>query len=348
MWFCRACLDARAENSFLPFMPVNDGRDAQDKHPPLRSWEEWRHKEQQPGRSSAPHRGEPIRLAPIPPYDSPITPDLEWSPGPGEPEQVPEVQRGKAPMQQPRERDPGMETQFRAPEVVYVPVPPAQSRPAPTQQAPIEQIPIHRPEPIQSAPVMITHLVQPDALPEQARPVPRHIVRTDLPIEEERQSSNPPAESKRNFEKPQESKKEFDPVPIAKKEFDPAPEIEADAPVFDRDGDQGRWRTDEQVRELVIYRWEFKRWPDDVENKASKETRTGLESYYELRYFKEGTNRKGERYGELYGKHRAKRDLWIEEECKQRAIQAGNAPLDPAAAQSNMVHFPARRTHRAR
>jgi hypothetical protein len=230
--------------------------------------------------------------------------------------------------------------------VVNVPVPPA--HPDPTKHVPVEPTSIHRPEPTESAPVMITHLVQPGALPEHARPAPLQPMRTDPPIEEERQSSNPPAESKRNFEKPQESKKEFDPVPIAKKEFDPAPAIEADAPVFDRDGDQGRWRTDEQVRELVIYRWEFKRWPDDVENKASKETRTGLESYYEIRYFKEGTNRKGERYGELYGKHRAKRDLWIEEECQQRAIQAGNAPLDPAATQSNMVHFAARRTHRAR
>jgi hypothetical protein len=330
VWLCRDCLDVIAAEYEKPFLTGDDLAAAQVRHPEARTWEEWRYMEQSP---SEPHQ-EPVQIAPYPP-DAFQTPSGTQSTPGGSPERIPEVRRGKTPIQ-PREREPGTKKPSPPPDVVYVPVPPA--RPDPTPHAPVERIPIHRPEPMQSAPVRITHLVEPGALPEQMRPVPHHTMRTDPPFEKERQISNPPEDSKRNFEKPQESKKEFD----------PAPAIEGDAPVFDRDGDQGRWRTDEQVRELVIYRWEFKRWPDDVENKASKETRTGLESYYELRYFKEGTNRKGERYSELYGKHRAKRDLWIEEECQQRAIQADNAPLDPAAAQSNMVHFAARRTYRAR
>lgn len=197
-----------------------------------------------------------------------------------------------------------------------------------------------------------TPVLPPTRIERAPAPVPQpmlivHHVPVQVPeirqIEEKRSISKPPADSKRNFEKPPESKKDFEPVPISKKKFDPEPEIEDDAPVFDRDSDEGRWRTDDQVKELVIYRWEFKRWPDDVEDKENHPT--GLESYYELRYFKEGTNRKGERYSELYGKHRAKRDLWIEEESQRRAI--GNTQLDASEAQSNVVRFTARRANSA-
>lgn len=218
-----------------------------------------------------------------------------------------------------------------------VPVQPYQRPPEPVRS----NVPVARqtkpfieraPEPV-PAPMLMGH-------PETVTLPPAQEVRR---FEEPRKSSKPPADSKKDFEKPHESKKDFEPTPISKKKFEPEPEIEDDAPVFDRDGDEGRWRTDDQVKELVIYRWEFKRWPDDVEDKVSHPT--GLESYYELRYFKAGSNRKGEKYSELYGKHRAKRDLWIEEESQRRAI--GNAQLDSSTAQSNVVRFAARRANSA-
>jgi len=191
-------------------------------------------------------------------------------------------------------------------------------------------------------PVEVKHIIERIRPEVQGPKPPIWDVRRQEP-EAEIEDDQAPTPSRRKLEQPPESKKDFDDPSISKKELEPEPEIEDDAPVFDRDGDEGRWRTDDQVKELVIYRWEFKRWPDDVEDKSSKETRTGLESYYELRYFKEGTNRKGERYSELYGKHRAKRDLWIDEESQRRAV--GNAQLDSSTAQSNVVHFPARRAN---
>lgn len=125
-------------------------------------------------------------------------------------------------------------------------------------------------------------------------------------------------ESKKDFEYPGDSKKDFD-IPGHSK-----PEIE-----YDRDGDVGRWRTDDQVKELVIYRYEWKEWPEDVP------VDTGLQSYYELRYFKNGMNRKGENYADLYGKHRAKRDLWIDEYTAEQATD--HAQVDAPTSQSNVV-----------
>lgn len=188
-------------------------------------------------------------------------------------------------------------------------------------------------------PVVLSH-------PETVHLPPTQDIERDTkptPIEDQQPDPKSPVRSKSNFEKPRESKKDFEPLSISKKVLEPEQDIEDTTPVFDRDGDEGRWRTDEQVKELVIYRWEFKRWPDDVEDKVHHPT--GLESYYELRYFKEGTNRKGERYSELYGKHRAKRDLWIEEESQRRAI--GDTQLDASEAQSNVVRLTTRRAHSA-
>ena len=199
-------------------------------------------------------------------------------------------------------------------------------------------------EPVRSAPVVIHHVTE-RIIERPTQPGPKPPVwnvRREPEVDREIEDEQAPTSSRRNFEQPPESKKDFEPPSISKKELDPEPEFEDEIEI-DRDGDEGRWRTDDQVKELVIYRWEFKRWPDDVEDKSSKDTRTGLESYYELRYFKEGTNRKGERYSELYGKHRAKRDLWIDEESQRRAV--GNAQLDASEAQSNVVHFPTRRSN---
>lgn len=143
-------------------------------------------------------------------------------------------------------------------------------------------------------------------------------------------SKRPEPESKKDFEIEPESKIKFDSEPESKKDFEPQAEIE-----FDVDGDQGRWRNDTQVRELVIYRYVWKVWPEDVEDKINHPT--GLESYYELRYFSEGTNRKGERYADLYKNHRAKRDVWIDEYTASQAVS--NAQLDVAAPESNVVSF---------
>lgn len=153
---------------------------------------------------------------------------------------------------------------------------------------------------------------------------------------EERQRSNEPADSN---EKPADSKKEFEIETKSKKEFEPEP-ADSNGPVFDRDGNEGRWRPNELVRSLVIYRWEFKHWPDDLEDKNNHPT--GIESYYELRYFSEGTNRRGERYAELYKEHRARRDLWIDEECQRRALK-NPGPVGLSADESNVVHLPTRR-----
>lgn len=141
-----------------------------------------------------------------------------------------------------------------------------------------------------------------------------------------RESNEPPAsnvnpvDSKKDFEIEPESKKDFEPQETKSKiEDEPKGEIE-----FDRDTAKGRWRYDWQVAELVIYRNEFELWPSDVP------VETGLRSYYELRYFAEGTNRKGESYAELYAKHRAKRDLWVKQADPATA-------LDIAATESNVV-----------
>lgn len=128
--------------------------------------------------------------------------------------------------------------------------------------------------------------------------------------------------SKKDFEIEPESKKDFEP-PAAKSKIEEKPKDELE---FDRDSNEGRWRYDWQVAELVIYRNEFGLWPSDVP------VDTGLRSYYELRYFEEGTNRKGERYAELYAKHRAKRDLWVKQADPSVA-------LDIAAAESNVLPY---------
>lgn len=137
---------------------------------------------------------------------------------------------------------------------------------------------------------------------------------------EQRISNRNPGDSKKDFEVEQKSKKDFESPPANSKiETKPEGTIE-----FDCDTSEGRWRFDWQVAELVIYRNEFGLWPSDVP------VETGLRSYYELRYFDEGTNRKGERYAELYAKHRAKRDLWIKQADPSVA-------MDIAAAESNVV-----------
>lgn len=176
----------------------------------------------------------------------------------------------------------------------------------------------------------IVHVVQPVAV---RMPTPVHIEPIVIVSNEPEISNAVTPESKKEFEIEGDSKKEFEKPAETKKNFEPQDEIE-----FDMDADVGRWRIDEQVRELVIYRWEFKKWPKDVEDKINHPT--GLESYYELRYFKDGTNRKGERYADLYKKHRAKRDLWVDEYSAEQAI--GNAQVDDPAIKSNVV--PLRRT----
>lgn len=167
-----------------------------------------------------------------------------------------------------------------------------------------------------------------------------HVIRTEptpTPLlrdfdDPETAASIPMPESKKDFEDKPESKKDFDSAPTK-----PEPsKSDDDQPSFDRDGDPGRYRTDDQVKEVVLYRYEWKEWPEDVPVK------TGLQSYYELRYFSEGMNRKGERYADLYAKHRAKRDLWIDEFCASRASEASPAQLDAPAPESNVVRFPRR------
>ncbi|MBF6606987.1 MAG: hypothetical protein IVW53_15580 [Chloroflexi bacterium] len=154
----------------------------------------------------------------------------------------------------------------------------------------------------------------------------------------------PPGSRLRDFDDPEQisrslaplSKKDFDGNPDSKKDFVSAPIIEDEEPEFDRDGDVGRWRHDWQVAELVIYRGEFGKWPEDVP------VDTGLRSYYELRYFDEGTNRKGVKYSELYAKHRAKRNLWLSQH--RSGEQASEADLDTPTTESNVVYLPTRRT----
>lgn len=128
--------------------------------------------------------------------------------------------------------------------------------------------------------------------------------------------------SKKDFEIEPESKKDFEP-PVANSNIEEEPKSEIE---FDRDSNEGRWRYDWQVAELVIYRNEFGLWPSDVP------VETGLRSYYELRYFEEGTNRKGEKYAELHAKHRAKRDLWLKQADPAIA-------MDIAAAESNVLPY---------
>ena len=192
---------------------------------------------------------------------------------------------------------------------------------------PVRGIADNPPENIRSTDPII-HVVQPIRV---IQPVQTIVVRTPASIRDE-----PVAQSKKpeisNAAMP-ESKKDFDIEGDSKKDFEKSPE-KADELEFDMDSDAGRWRTDEQVRELVIYRYEWKQWPEDVEDKANHPT--GLESYYELRYFSDGTNRKGERYADLYKKHRAKRDLWIDEYTASQAL------MDTPAVKSNVV--PLRRT----
>lgn len=140
----------------------------------------------------------------------------------------------------------------------------------------------------------------------------------------------PKPESKKDFEIEPESKINFEP---SKKDFEPEQEFEDEIEI-DREGDIGRWRKDSQVAELVIYRHEWTVWPSDVP------TETGLRSYYELRYFDEGANRKGVKYSELYAKHRAKRDLWIRQYQQSGSIEESD--LDTPTTESNVVHFPDR------
>ena len=255
---------------------------------------------------------EPVVMPPIPSYEYPAPPVARSSPG--------DSQAKPKPVQvQPYQRPP------TKPKPIIQSTPPKASVP----EQPVQQVSMSHPETVQLPPEQ--------EVQRYTKPV------ENQRFEDPRQISKSPDDSKKDFDTPKESKKDFEPPPISKKKFEPDADIEDDAPVFDRDNDEGRWRSDDQVKELVIYRWEFKRWPEDVEDTSSKETRTGLESYYELRYFKEGTNRKGERYSELYGKHRAKRDLWIDEACKQRA--GSLAQLDTPTPESNVVHFSTRRAH---
>ena len=172
----------------------------------------------------------------------------------------------------------------------------------------------------------IVHVVQPIRV---IQPVQTVVVRTPaapLRIEPALQSKKPEIS---NAATP-ESKKDFDIEGESKKDFEKPPK-NRDELEFDMDGDVGRWRDDEQVQELVVYRYQWKQWPEDVEDKVNHPT--GIESYYEVRYFKEGTNRKGERYADLYKKHRAKRDLWIDEYTASQAL------MDAATPESNVVPF---------
>ena len=89
----------------------------------------------------------------------------------------------------------------------------------------------------------------------------------------------------------------------------------------------------------MIYRHEWGVWPSDVP------VETGLRSYYELRYFDEGTNRKGIKYSELYAKHRAKRDLWLSQYQQTGSVDASD--LDTPTLESNVVHLPIRRANSA-
>jgi hypothetical protein len=232
----------------------------------------------------------------------------------------------------------------------------------------VPETPVLPPVP-EPPPVHITIVQPPAAPPVEALPPASKRFISIVPAPSSTQAGAPGEESKRISKVPvPESKKDFEPASISKKDFDPAPDSkkdfkpgatssdppsmgieegvppvdeEEDAPEFDRDGDFGRYRTDDQVKELVIYRWEFKCWPSDVP------VETGLASYYEIRYFKEGTNRKGELYSVIYAKHRAKRDLWIDEECRSRATGEFEPAMDAAADESNLVYLPDRRASRS-
>jgi hypothetical protein len=229
-------------------MPVGDGRDAHDTHSDARSWEEWRHKEQHPGGSSEPHRGEPVQFPPLPPYDSPTAPDLERSAGHGAPEQVPEVQRNKTPAH-PREREPGTKKHSPPAEVVSVPVPPA--HPDPTPLAPVKQVPIHYPEPMQSAPVMITHLVEPGALPEEHQQQPE----VEPPSEVKRTpvvEASPPSLTSTTGMRHKPVQKSTDP---GEKDTDAGGKATGGGNMKkleeEYDGEMGRKHTEEQIEEIL-------------------------------------------------------------------------------------------------
>jgi hypothetical protein len=190
-------------------------------------------------------------------------------------------------------------------------------------------------------PIRTNSLRKEPALIRTERIIERHPIILPIPIEEKQKSNeqsipkSKPGKIEEQIEPEPDSKKDFEIEPKSKKDFEPEPDV-SNGPVFDRDGNEGRWRPNDLVRSLVIYRWEFSRWPDDLEDKINHPT--GIESYYELRYFREGTNRKGESYADLYKEHRARRDVWIDEECQHRALKDISS-LGPPTNESNVVPY---------
>jgi hypothetical protein len=104
---------------------------------------------------------------------------------------------------------------------------------------------------------------------------------------------------------------------------------EEDAPAYHRYEHVGAWRTLEQRREIVLYRKKTGRWPDEV----SKET--GLQSYYEIRYFSPLEEHK-KKYAR---QHALARQWWAEYKQQTTADTKETAEMDAVTPPGNVVPY---------
>jgi len=104
---------------------------------------------------------------------------------------------------------------------------------------------------------------------------------------------------------------------------------DADPVTYDRDGDPGAWRTLEQRREIVLYRKKTGRWPEEV----SKET--GLQSYYEIRYFSSLEEHK-RKYAR---QHALARQWWSEYKQAAQESTKDTAEMDTVKPVDNVLPY---------
>lgn len=112
------------------------------------------------------------------------------------------------------------------------------------------------------------------------------------------------------------------------------PALEEDAPTYDRSANVGAWRTLEQRRELVIYRKLTGHWPDEI----SRET--GLQSYYEIRYFSTSEEHK-RKYAKQHG---LARQWWQEYKQQTHATSPDTAEMDAVKPADNVVPYRRRKS----
>ena len=145
IWFCQHCIDAMAHHDAQPFVST-DAPDNPDSLDALQLWlDGLRDRKPRPGKEP---NQEPVQLAPLPPYEYPSVPGGRSMPG--------------TPRASQRVRDPEPvsvpelpEREARKPERERAPVSTSPRSPTPIRTQPF--LPAHHQDPVQSAPVILSH-----------------------------------------------------------------------------------------------------------------------------------------------------------------------------------------------